>query len=177
MPPCRAWLLTYHPLAACGAKTRVRERIVAAGSALQRCHFCASHAPWPVLVPTVGRTAFELCVESKADPWRKQQLRIEKGSDPGGVGHGSARNVLRFASARVSCAACRVHPGAVDSSTPTRTHRMGDLFWIRLRTSRVWINPPLLDTNCFFIEFSSTYDECQRTGGILTSYLHLRLST
>ena len=66
-----------------------------------------------VLLPTVGRTAFELCVESKAGRWRKQQLRIEKGSDPGGVGHGSARNVLRFASARVSCAACRVRPGAV----------------------------------------------------------------
>ena len=74
-----------------------------------------------VLLPTVGRTAFELCVESKADPWRKQQLRIEKGSDPGGVGHGSARNVLRFASARVSCAACRVRPGAVEGGiTPLR---------------------------------------------------------
>ena len=64
------------------------------------------------LLPTVGRTAFELYVESEADRWRKPQLRIEKGSDPGGVGRGSARNVLRFASARVSCAACRVRPGS-----------------------------------------------------------------
>ena len=63
MSPCRAWLLTYHPLAACGAKTRVRARIVAAGSTLQRRLFSLLRLSRAALHPTVGRAAFELYMQ------------------------------------------------------------------------------------------------------------------
>ena len=65
--------------------------------------------------------AFSRTLDSRARLERVRCVSCMKLSSSCMVWGGSARNVLRFASPRVSCAACRVRPGAVEGCvTPLR---------------------------------------------------------
>ena len=83
-------------------------RIVAAGRALQRCHFCASHAPCcfpPLAGPHSSCAWSQRLVDggNSSSGFRRARIRAGLGTVPRAMW-------LRFASARVSCAACRVRP-------------------------------------------------------------------